>query len=355
MSKSVLITGGAGFVGSSLAINLKEKYPSYHVVCMDNLHRRGSELNLPRLQAFGISFVHGDIRHQEDFEPIGEIDILIDAAAEPSVLAGIDGGIDYLVNTNFNGTINSLKYAKKFDAAFVFLSTSRVYPIDHIARADYDVLDTRFAFSDNPGLEGISRKGIAEKLNLQGARSLYGSSKLASELFVEEFKQFFDLKTVINRCGVLSGEFQMGKVDQGVVVLWMARHFWKKNLSYIGFEGTGKQTRDVLHVDDLFRLIDHQLQHLDGVNGEVFNVGGGVETSFSLLELTQICTEISGNHIDISPVNEDRVGDIPIYITDNSKIHDLTGWSPQIELKEMMERIFEWLKKDQDKLRPVLA
>lgn len=355
MSKSVLITGGAGFVGSSIAISLKKKYPSYDVICMDNLHRRGSELNLPRLRAAEISFVHGDIRNEEDFDPVGEVDILIDAAAEPSVLAGMDGSIDYLLKTNFNGTINALKFAQKHDAIFMFLSTSRIYPIETIAKAQYDVLDTRFAFGNNPEINGISKLGISESLNLQGARSLYGSSKLASELFVEEFKQFFNLKTIINRCGVLSGEYQMGKVDQGVVVLWMARHFWKKKLSYIGFGGTGKQTRDVLHVDDLFNLIDYQLHHIDEVNGQIFNVGGGVETSFSLFELTKVCSEITGNEIDITAVDDDRVGDIPIYITDNTKVGNASGWKPEVGMKEIMERIYEWLRKDEDKLKAILS
>lgn len=355
MSKSVLITGGAGFVGSSLALSLKRKYPAYQVICMDNLHRSGSELNLSRLRSSDILFVHGDIRNEEDFEPVGEIDILIDAAAEPSVLAGMDGSIDYLLKTNFNGTINALKFAQKHDAIFLFLSTSRIYPIETIARAQYDVLDTRFAFGSNPGLEGISEKGISESLNLQGARSLYGSSKLASELFVEEFNQFFNLKTIINRCGVLSGEYQMGKVDQGVVVLWMARHFWKKKLSYIGFGGSGKQTRDVLHVDDLFNLIDYQLHHIEDVNGEIFNVGGGAKTSFSLLELTTICSEITGNHIDIKGIDDDRVGDIPIYITDNTKVENVADWKPEIGMREIMERVYQWLKSDEDKLRPILS
>ena len=120
--ETIFITGGAGFVGSNLAILLKEKYPSYTVLCMDNLKRRGSELNLNRLKEHGIEFVHGDIRDAKDFGQItGEISCVIDAAAEPSVLAGLNGDTDYLINTNLNGTINALNFALKHKAKFIFL------------------------------------------------------------------------------------------------------------------------------------------------------------------------------------------------------------------------------------------
>src|SRR5882762_10114229 len=133
MSRNILITGGAGFVGSSIAIELKTKYPAYTVTALDNLKRRGSELNISRLAAAGVKFLHGDIRNREDLESINEnVDCIIEASAEPSVLAGIDGMPDYLLNTNLVGTINCLNLAVKKKAAFIFLSTSRIYPIENI-------------------------------------------------------------------------------------------------------------------------------------------------------------------------------------------------------------------------------
>ncbi|MBP6386523.1 MAG: NAD-dependent epimerase/dehydratase family protein [Pseudarcicella sp.] len=350
----ILITGGAGFVGSTLALSLKSKYPNYEITCLDNLKRKGSELNVSRLGNNKVNFVHGDIRCKEDFDALPIVDVVIEASAEPSVLAGLDGTPDYLVNTNLNGTINCLNYAKKCKANFVFLSTSRVYPIKTIEQLNYEEGSTRFVLADNQPVVGVSKHGISEDFPLAGARSLYGATKLASELMIQEYNEFYGLKTVINRCGVITGPWQMGKVDQGVMVLWVARHFWKQPLSYIGYGGTGKQTRDMLHINDLFRLIDIQIHNIDSVNGEILNAGGGVEASASLQELTAICQEVTGNTIAISQVAENRAADIRLYITDNTKITKLTGWKPVLGMKEIVQDIYHWIKENEEQLAYVL-
>ncbi|HVD98524.1 MAG TPA: NAD-dependent epimerase/dehydratase family protein [Cytophagaceae bacterium] len=351
----ILITGGCGFVGSSMAISIKKKYPSYEVIAFDNLKRRGSELNIPRLKAAGIQFIHGDIRNKEDFDVFTEkLDVILEASAEPSVLAGINSTPDYLVNTNLTGTINCLYLAQKHKANFIFLSTSRIYPIENIEKAAFTETATRFSFAEKQPQPGISEKGIAEQFPLEGYRSLYGATKLASELMIHEFNHFYGIKTVINRCGVLTGPWQMGKVDQGVMVLWVARHFWKKNLSYIGYGGKGKQARDVLHVDDLFRLIDHQMHNMEKVNGEIYNVGGGNEISVSLQELTAICEKVTGNKISIQEVSENRQADIRIYVTDNTKVTAATGWKPEISVEKIVEDIYQWLKTNENQLNDIL-
>jgi CDP-paratose 2-epimerase len=158
---------------------------------------------------------------------------------------------------------------------------------------------------------------------------LYGATKLASELLITEYVEFLGLKAVVNRCGVLTGPWQMGKVDQGVIVLWMARHFWKKDLTYNGYGGNGKQVRDILHIHELFRLVDWQMNNLNSVSGKVFNVGGGVDCSVSLMELTAFCEKITGNKINIKPVPENRKADVRIYITDNTSVTEQTGWKPE--------------------------
>jgi CDP-paratose 2-epimerase len=127
--RRILVTGGAGFVGSSLALALKGDSPEATVISFDNLHRRGSELTLPRLKAGGVVFQHGDIRNPEDLAEAGACDLLIDCSAEPSVHAGYGGNPVYVVNTNLIGTINCLEAARAYRADMVFLSTSRVYPI----------------------------------------------------------------------------------------------------------------------------------------------------------------------------------------------------------------------------------
>jgi CDP-paratose 2-epimerase len=353
--KTILVTGGAGFVGSSLAISIKVKYPQYEVICMDNLKRRGSELNLPRLSEQGIQFVHGDIRNREDFHSIpNKVSTLIEASAEPSVLAGINGSPDYLLNTNLVGTINCLDFAVKNKSDFIFLSTSRVYPIEEIDKILFEEEKTRFVVSKNQTQSGVSSKGISEKFSIEGYRSLYGATKLSSELLIAEFGKFYGLKTVVNRCGVLTGPWQMGKVDQGFIVLWLAKHFWNKKLGYFGYGGTGKQVRDILHVNDLFRLVDYQMHQMEALNGRILNVGGGTDISVSLLEFTEICKELTGHSITIDQVKENRTADIRIYITDNSLVTQLTGWSPQISIREIAIDVYNWMKANENKLKPIL-
>ncbi len=354
MSRKLLITGGAGFVGSWLALLLKESHPEWQITALDNLKRRGSELNLPRLKAAGIEFIHGDIRQKADIEAAGEFDLCIEASAEPSVLAGINSAPDYLIDTNLNGTIHCLNVANKYKADFIFLSTSRIYPIKNIERIKYTEAATRFEIDAQQDQPGISPLGISEKFSLEGPRSLYGTTKLASELIINEYNEFYGLKTVINRCGVLTGPWQMGKVDQGVMVLWIARHFWKKKLGYFGYGGTGKQVRDMLHIHDLFRLVDWQIANIDKVNGDTFNAGGGREISCSLLELTGICEKVTGNTIEFDRVAENRAADIPIYITDNSKVTAATGWKPQISVEQIVTEIHDWLKQNEAALKPIL-
>jgi len=351
----ILITGGCGFVGSNLAVLFKERYPSYQIICFDNLNRRGSELNLKRLLNHSIEFVHGDIRQKADLQRVGQVDLIIEAAAEPSVLAGAGGDIEYLIDTNLNGTINALYMAKLWNAGFVFLSTSRVYPYNQLEKINYTIGGTRFEIADNQTIAGLTKNGLTEAFPLEGVRSLYGATKLSSEYLIQEFCKNFGLNAVINRCGVLTGPYQMGKIDQGVVVLWMARHYWKGNLGYIGFGGEGLQVRDMLHVKDLFELVDYQVKNLKQYTGDILNVGGSTEVSVSLKELTTWCEKITGNAININKVSENRPADIPIYLTDNTKVSAATGWKPTIGTEQILTEIFQWIKENESDLRPILA
>ncbi len=353
--KRFLVTGGCGFVGASLALKLKERFPKCSVCCLDNLKRRGSELNIARLSAHDIEFQHGDIRNPEDLEAAGPADWLLECSAEPSVLAGFGGSPQYCVNTNLTGTANCLEYARRSGAGFFFLSTSRVYPMRHVNGLTYTETATRFELSGEQQVPGVSSAGIAESFPLDGARSLYGTTKLCSEMLIEEYVEMYGLKAVINRCGVVSGPWQFGKVDQGVVVLWAARHFWKKNLSYISFGGLGKQVRDILHVDDLFELLVLQMENIDVHNGKVYNVGGGRESSVSLLELTELCEQATGNKIEIASDPEDRPADIRIYLTDSAKVREATGWAPKKGPEDIIREIIDWFAREEQLLRPLLA
>ncbi len=353
--KHILITGGAGFVGSHLALNLKELFPGAVVTAFDNLHRRGSELNLPRLAKNGVQFLHGDIRSKEDLREVVKADLIVDCVAEPSVLAGINSSPEYLLGTNLFGTVNALELARICKADFIFLSTSRVYPLKELRELELKETDTRFTLKGKQRIYGVSSAGITEEFPLGKSRTLYGATKLASELLVQEYVASYGMRAVINRCGVIAGPWQFGKVDQGVMTLWMARHIYKdRGLSYIGYGGTGKQVRDFLHIDDVCTAIRAELAKFEKLNSEVLNVGGGLANCLSLQEMTKLCQEITGNHIEIASIPEDRPGDIPLYITDHAKFTGLTGWRPKKDAMRTFTDIYDWITRHKDALRGIL-
>ncbi|HEY3417167.1 MAG TPA: NAD-dependent epimerase/dehydratase family protein, partial [Armatimonadota bacterium] len=173
MYERILITGGAGFVGSSLALHLKTIFPETDILALDNLHRRGSELNLPRLARAGVGFVHGDIRSPEDLAALPVPGLIIEASAEPSAQAGYGGSPEYLIQTNLNGCFHCLELARRHHADFLFISTSRVYPVTRLNALPWREEETRFTWA--------GREGISEDFPLDGPRSLYGMTKLAAE------------------------------------------------------------------------------------------------------------------------------------------------------------------------------
>ena len=352
---TILVTGGAGFVGSHLAMGLRRHCADAKVLALDNLKRRGSELNLARLREAGVDFAHGDIRNPEDIEALGPIGLIVECSAEPSALAGYDGSPRYVINTNLNGTINCLEAARRHGAGLIFLSSSRVYPHAAINALTYTEEATRFTLSDAQETAGVSARGIAESFPLEGGRTLYGATKLASELLIREYRDMYGVRSVINRCGVLTGPWQMGKVDQGVVVLWAARHIYGGTLDYIGFGGAGKQVRDLLHVEDLLRLVLHEMDHLGELDGETFNVGGGLAISASLQELTALCREFAGKTIPIGSQPENRPADIRLYLTDNTRVTNKTGWKPERDMPSILKEICAWITDNREALRGILG
>ncbi len=348
--KNILITGGAGFIGSNLAISFKEKYPSLRIIALDNLKRRGSELNIDRLKANGIDFLHGDIRNPEDLEFDSNIDFLIECSAEPSVLSGYNESPAYLINTNLAGTINCLELSRRHNADIIFLSTSRVYPYDVINSLNTIETETRFEWSDNQEkiITGWSKTGIDVDFTLNGPKSMYGATKLCSEFLLQEYIAMYGIKGIINRCGVVAGPWQFGKVDQGVFTLWVLSHHFKRDLTYIGFGGNGKQVRDLLHIDDLFNLVDMQISSLNRLSGNVYNVGGGSESSLSLFETTQLCEKITGKQINISKEEDTRKADVNIYITDNERVCSDFNWRPMKGPVQTLEDIQQWIIKNED-------
>ena len=339
----ILITGGAGFVGSNIALHVRQALGA-EVVCMDNLYRRGSELNLARLQEGGVFFQWGDIRDPATF-PAGPFDFLVECSAEPSVLAGQSGSPDYLFQTNLAGAYQCLEMARRWRSGVVFLSSSRVYPIARLEAHPWREDETRFIWQDD-GTAGISSRGVAENVDLRGARSLYGFTKLAAEQLIEEYRAAYGLKAVVNRCGVIAGPWQFGKVDQGVVSLWVQAHHFSRPLTYIGYGGAGKQVRDILHVDDLCELVAAQLQDFEGWEGWLGNVAGGADNSTSLCELTALCRELTGSAVPVTACPTCRPNDLRIFVADCSRLFQRTAWRPKRNVDRVVRDLCQWVEQN---------
>lgn len=352
----LLITGGAGFVGSYLALAFKKQNPDNKVTVLDNLKRRGSELNLPQLKKAEVSFQHGDIRDPSDLQALeGNFDILIEASSEPSVLAGLDGNPSYLIDSNLNGTVNCLNFARQRVDRTIFLSTSRVYSLAPLKALKLSENESRFSLEAQQAESGATTHGIDESFPTHLPRSLYGATKLCSEYLIQEYGHTYGTKAVIDRCGVIAGPGQFGKTDQGVFTLWVANHYFGKPLKYTGFGGKGKQVRDLLHPADLFDLIKMQIDGSMNSQTETFNVGGGLSNSVSLYELTNLCREVTGKEVPLEGDSATSEVDIPYYVTNSHKIQKALGWKPKKTVDDIVREIAFWLKSEEPALRALFT
>jgi CDP-paratose 2-epimerase len=163
----------------------------------------------------------------------------------------------------------------------------------------------------------------------------------------------YGLRTVVDRCGVITGPWQMGKADQGVFALWMGKHYFKRPLAYIGYGGSGKQVRDFVAVDELCDLVLRQIEAIDSLPQRVYNVGGGLASSLSLIETTELCEAITGNRVDIARVAENRPSDVPLYVTDNARVTADTGWAPRKSPRETLAEIYGWIREHERLVAPL--
>ena len=339
----LLITGACGFVGSELCLALQEQLSDLQITGLDNLSRRGSWRNLDRLEQRGIRVLHGDIRQAADLEGLEPQHWLIDAAANPSVLAGVDGKASsrQLVEHNLLGTVQMLEACKRWGAGFVLLSTSRVYSIPPLAQLAVEPRDGAFAPTTEAlaSTPGLSAAGIDETFSTAAPVSLYGATKLASEVLALEYGDAFDLPVRINRCGVLAGASQFGKADQGIFAFWL--HSWREQrpLKYIGFDGCGHQVRDCLHPRDLAALVALQLQAGDDRSKpRLANVSGGASSAHSLQQLSHWCAERWGpNPVRSNPAP--RPYDLPWVVLDHAQASSSWGWAPQLSTPTILSEI----------------
>jgi CDP-paratose 2-epimerase len=346
-----VVTGGLGFVGSELCRMLVEHDPRVEVVAFDSVRRAGSETNREGLRRLGVAFVHGDVRCQSDVDALGDVDWIIDAAAEPSVLAGTRAATGHgvssrqLLEHNLLGTVNLLEAAARHAAGFVMISTSRVYSIQALQSLPLESGGRAFAIDSRGSLpEGCSPRGISETFSTAGPISLYGATKLASEALAIEYAAAVGTPLFINRCGVLAGAGQFGRADQGIFSWWI--HAWAANrpLAYIGYGGHGLQVRDCLHPSDLARLIAMQIDS-PGSPRTVLNVSGGAASATSLGELSQWCEARLGRRA-VGARDTPRPHDVPWVVLDHARATDAYGWRPERDRDSILEEIARHAEKN---------
>lgn len=338
----ILISGVCGFVGSTLARALAENGRGHQLVGFDNFIRPGSETNRDSLKKLGVKLFHGDLRAASDLETLPAVDWVIDAAANPSVLAGVDGKTSsrQLIEHNLGGTVNMLEYCKQHRAGFVLLSTSRVYSIPPLAALP--VTPIHGAFQPTPGAKlppGLTAAGVDETFSTGAPVSLYGSTKLASEALALEYGETFGLPVFVNRCGVLAGAGQFGRADQGIFAFWLNSHLRRRSLKYIGFGGRGHQVRDCLHPRDLVPLLEKQFTATSVASTDrIANISGGAASARSLRQLTEWCDERFGSH-PIAADSTPRPFDIPWVVLDHAKATRLWQWKPATTTSMILEEI----------------
>lgn len=361
----ILITGICGFVGSTIALALLRETEGLQIIGIDNFSRSGSWLNRAKLQQAGIQVVHGDIRKASDLEALGPFDWILDAAANPSVLAGVDGKSSsrQLVEHNLGGTINLLECCKTWGAGFLLLSTSRVYSIPPLANLEVEAVAGAYRPTSSALLPGLSERGIAESFSTAPPVSLYGSTKLTSEALALEYGLTFDFPVWINRCGVMAGAGQFGKPDQGIFAFWI--HSWREGrpLKYIGFDGLGHQVRDCLHPRDLAPLLYQQMQHRKekGEKPSVVNLSGGRASAFSLRQLSDWCEarypDSSTPHHEASRLPKEgnqtdeiatRPFDLPWVVLDNTLASESWGWQSTMSLNSILDEIADFAESSSD-------
>ena len=337
----LLITGICGFVGSAVTEALLERSDGLEVTGIDSLQRPGSELNRRRLADMGVQVVHGDIRAASDFEPLPAVDWVIDAAANPSVLAGVagNGSSRQLFEHNLASLGNVLEYCKRHRAGLVLLSSSRVYSIAALASLPLRVAGDAFALDASAPLPvGVSECGIDATFSTAPPVSLYGSTKLASEILALEYGTAFDFPVWVNRCGVLAGAGQFGTPDQGIFSYWVNAHLRRRRLRYLGFGGSGRQVRDAFHPKDLAALVEAQMSAGRSGGRRLYIAGGGPANAMSLAQLNAWCSARFGAH-EPERDGRERPYDIPWMIMDSRDAATDFGWAPRTALPELLDGI----------------
>jgi len=329
-----LVTGGAGFIGSNLVSKLLND--GWDVILYDNLSRAGTKKNLEWLKksknSSRLTIVIEDVRREKQVKKyVKKVDVVYHLAAQVAVTSSLDNPReDFEINAG--GTLNVLEAARKtkHKPIVVYSSTNKVYGSQGNSR--YKEGDTRYLNLTYP-------MGINEEVSLD-FHSPYGCSKGVADQYTRDYYRIFGLPTIVFRQSCIYGNRQMGFEDQG----WMAHFIISVLLGRpLTVFGDGKQVRDALYVDD---LISAFLKATDGINktkGEIYNIGGGVKNSISLLEFIRILEKRFGKKIRLK-FGKERIGDQKVFISDNSKLEKSLNWKPKVELEEGIEKLIVWVE-----------
>ena len=322
----ILITGGCGFVGANLCFYLKDKLKIQNLLIdtVDNLKKKTSLINLKRLKKEGIKNYKLDVSKENSLRKLKKYDLIIDCCAEPAVEVSKKSPNNVLA-TNLVGTINTVEKARKDNSKIIFISSSRVYPI----KKTYKYFSQKKTFDEND--------------NLSGVKSLYGYSKISSEMLIEEYSYAFNLDYLIIRSGLITGPWQFGKVEQGLISLWIIKHIFKQKLSYIGFNGTGKQIRDVLFINDFCELVLISIKKFNSIKNQTFCIGGGKKNQVDLRKLTNLCQKVTKNKIKIKRIKKTSIYDIPYFVSKNAKAKRLLSWKPRTNIKDIITKTYNWI------------
>lgn len=333
--KYILISGGAGFIGTNLAESfLKEKIP---VTILDNLSRPGVEKNLRYLEKNYKRYLNveiADVRNKFAVrKAVSNAKGVFHFAAQVAVTTSCSLPMhDFMINAE--GTVNILEAIRNTETPppLIFTSTNKVYGglDDVVTRSN----STRYKLADPV----LAMKGVSENRTLD-FKSPYGCSKGAADAYVLDYARTYGLKTAVFRMSCIYGPHQLGNEDQG----WVA-HFLIQALrgKPITIYGDGKQVRDILYVQDLLTAFKKALARIDTLSGEAFNIGGGPGNTISLIELIRIIQDLTGEKIPVT-FEGWRTGDQKYYVSDTGKFNRQTGWVPRISPDTGIKRLYEWL------------
>ncbi len=340
--KHILITGGAGFIGVNAADHFLNE--GWEVTVLDNFSRKGTDINkafLEKSHTKGLSIVKADVvKDQAVLNKLcNDVDVVLHLAAQVAVTTSVvDPRSDFLCNAL--GTFNVLEAvrASSKKPILIYASTNKVY--GGLENLNVEEGEDRYSFG-----KSVPEGGVSE-MQLLDFHSPYGCSKGAADQYVRDYSRLYGLKTVVFRQSCIYGPHQMGVEDQGWVAWFMIAAMFGRPITIYG---NGKQVRDLLYVDDLVAAYDVAIQKIDKVSGQVFNMGGGLENSLSLLQFLVILKNDLKMDVEYS-FGDVRPGDQPIFISNNYKFYEATAWKPKIDVRKGIENLLQWLQNNKNQL-----